>query len=255
VALLAALCAAFVGLVISATRKGTRTAPRDTTPRTTHVPESRTGPLDRLQAIDVERVAKLFAGLAILLYILGLLNVNGYLFTFGVTDFNLIRTRFIYTGVLIASSAFVCALPLFILGPFRQDYRQALKAGKDELAGKLAKQAGKERRFRRWMQRALFVFLRVIAFIVWVLGSIIMLAMPILLLQLYLQQLSASDFELMTGKPETATATVARLAVALLVYLFGFLGAWNIRRATKRIRRKALKARVDDRPGIAIDVG
>jgi hypothetical protein len=256
-----ALLAAFVALVVGVTRRRVRRAPPDAAPQEPNVPESGVpesgpGPLKALQLINLEQPAKILAGLGLFLYILGLLNVNGYLFAFGVTDFSLIRTRFIYTGVLIASSAFVCALPLFVLGPFRQEYRQVIKAGKDELAKELGKQARRKRRFRRWIRRALFIFLWVIAFIFWVLGVVIMLAMPgFLLYQLYLHQFSVSDVELVTGRPGTTTLREARLGTAFLVYLFGLLVAWNVRRATRRIRKKAMEARVDDSRNIALDVG
>jgi len=58
-------------------------------------------------AIDVERIARLVAALALLLYITGLFAVNGYLGTLGMSDFTIVRTRFIYTGALILGSALV----------------------------------------------------------------------------------------------------------------------------------------------------
>ena len=48
-------------------------------------------------------LARLLAGLTLGLYVLGLLAVNGYLLALGVSDFTLVRARFIYTGAFIAS--------------------------------------------------------------------------------------------------------------------------------------------------------
>jgi hypothetical protein len=51
--------------------------------------------------LDVERLAKITAGVVLLLYVTGVVGVNSYLFQLGASDFTLIRTRFIYTGTLI----------------------------------------------------------------------------------------------------------------------------------------------------------
>jgi hypothetical protein len=50
---------------------------------------------------DHEKAGKLIASLAVMLYVLGLVAVNGYLLQLGVADFALVRVRFIYTGFLI----------------------------------------------------------------------------------------------------------------------------------------------------------
>lgn len=50
---------------------------------------------------NIEQLAKLAAGIVLLLYVTGLLAVNGYLFQLGASDFTLIRPRFVYTGSLI----------------------------------------------------------------------------------------------------------------------------------------------------------
>jgi len=63
---------------------------------------------------DVEQLTKVAAIFGLFFYVVGLLSVNGYLLNFGVTDFELIRTRFIYTGFLIVSSGTICAVPLVI---------------------------------------------------------------------------------------------------------------------------------------------
>jgi amino acid transporter len=69
--------------------------------------------------------------LALALYVLGLLAINGYLFSLGASDFSLVRPRFIYTGSLIAICAMICVLvPLYLLrvagglrkGESSQDY-------------------------------------------------------------------------------------------------------------------------------------
>jgi hypothetical protein len=55
------------------------------------------------QKIDGELLAKVLVACALALYVLGLIAVNGYLFFFDVTDFTVIRTRFIYTGALLVT--------------------------------------------------------------------------------------------------------------------------------------------------------
>jgi hypothetical protein len=60
-------------------------------------------PPDNPINITPEYLARLLAGLTLGLYILGLLAVNGYLLALGVSDFTLVRARFIYTGAFIAS--------------------------------------------------------------------------------------------------------------------------------------------------------
>jgi hypothetical protein len=49
-----------------------------------------------------ETVGKVLVFITASLYVLGLLSVNGYLLQLGVSDFSLVRVRFIYTGFLIA---------------------------------------------------------------------------------------------------------------------------------------------------------
>ena len=72
----------------------------------------------------VEQVGKFIAGLAIALYILGLLSVNGYLLGLGVSDFSLVRARFIYTGALeILTLAFGYFLPIVTYRKVRHIYR------------------------------------------------------------------------------------------------------------------------------------
>jgi hypothetical protein len=56
------------------------------------------------RSLDFEAPVKLLATLGLILYVLGLLAVNGYLFRLGMSDFSLLRPRFIYTGTLIAST-------------------------------------------------------------------------------------------------------------------------------------------------------
>jgi hypothetical protein len=55
-------------------------------------------------------MARVLAGVTLALYILGLLSVNGYLLGLGVSDFSLIRVRFIYTGALIVILTAISAL-------------------------------------------------------------------------------------------------------------------------------------------------
>lgn len=54
--------------------------------------------------IDLEQLSKLIAGTVLFLYINGLLGVNGYLLRLGISDFSLVRSRFIYTGTVICFS-------------------------------------------------------------------------------------------------------------------------------------------------------
>jgi hypothetical protein len=61
-------------------------------------------------AASVEQVARIVGVVALLLYVTGLIAVNGYLPKFGVSDFSLLRTRFVYTGgwiltTILASNA------------------------------------------------------------------------------------------------------------------------------------------------------
>jgi hypothetical protein len=60
---------------------------------------------------DYETIAKLAGAFAAILYVIGLLAINGYLFSLGVSDFSLARPRFVYTGALIL---FITAIYLLI---------------------------------------------------------------------------------------------------------------------------------------------
>jgi hypothetical protein len=72
-------------------------------------PVARTSP-------DFERYAKQAGAFVLALYVLGLLAINGFLFSVGASDFSLVRPRFVYTGSLIALCAVVCLLlPLYLL--------------------------------------------------------------------------------------------------------------------------------------------
>jgi hypothetical protein len=59
---------------------------------------------------NLEVIAKFAAGVILALYVLGLLAINGYLFSLGASDFSLLRPRFVYTGALIGLSAIVFIL-------------------------------------------------------------------------------------------------------------------------------------------------
>jgi hypothetical protein len=74
----------------------------------------------------MEQVAKVLGLLGILLYVVGLLSVNGYLQSFGVSDFSLVRTRFVLTGALIAASAVTCSIPL-VIRPLRREFKKELR--------------------------------------------------------------------------------------------------------------------------------
>jgi uncharacterized membrane-anchored protein YitT (DUF2179 family) len=66
------------------------------------------------QPANIEQIAKLAAGIVLLMYVTGLFAVNAYLFTLGASDFSLVRTRFIYTGTLIWASLFLANVPILI---------------------------------------------------------------------------------------------------------------------------------------------
>jgi len=50
--------------------------------------------------ISVEEIAKTFAFLAIVLYVIGLITTNIYLYGLGLSEFSLIRTRFVLIPIL-----------------------------------------------------------------------------------------------------------------------------------------------------------
>ena len=52
-----------------------------------------------LELGDLEKFVRALAIAAAIFYVLGLLIVNMYLFQIGVSDFSLLRTRFILTGI------------------------------------------------------------------------------------------------------------------------------------------------------------
>lgn len=63
---------------------------------------------------SLEILTKFLAVLAICTYIVGVLTVNSYLFSFGIADFSPLRPRFIYTGVLVLGAvAMSFVFPLY----------------------------------------------------------------------------------------------------------------------------------------------
>ncbi len=62
--------------------------------------EHGTVPLPSRREPTVEAATRLGAAGALLLYALGLLTVNTYLYRVGISDFSLLRARFILTGAL-----------------------------------------------------------------------------------------------------------------------------------------------------------
>lgn len=87
----------------------------------------------RLEWSDAEKVSRLAAFAVLVLYVLGLLTVNIYLYQIGVTDFSVLRTRFILTGVL--ATLMLAALVTFALigaatfVAFATNQREARKKG------------------------------------------------------------------------------------------------------------------------------
>lgn len=69
---------------------------------------------ERPSVNGVESLVKVLGAATLAVYVLGLIAVNGYLFTYDVTDFSVIRIRFIYTGALLAALAL---LPYAVLRP------------------------------------------------------------------------------------------------------------------------------------------
>lgn len=200
----------------------------------------------------MERVAKALAGLGIFLYILGLLNVNGYLLSFGITDFSLIRTRFIYTGALIVASALLCALPL-TLRPIRREFKPGLKREFDKIARREVQSTG----FQRWRHRATRIMWRLIVAVVWSILAFLVWLVPMgVLYQLYLHQFSLSDIGLVTSKPEDTTPVLARMTAAIMLYGVGLFNAWFIVRNIRRGRKGAIKAQMNGTPrAFAFDTG
>lgn len=194
----------------------------------------------------------MLAGLGIFLYILGLLSVNGYLLTFGITDFGLIRTRFIYTGALIVTSALLCAFPL-VLRPLRQEAWPGIKRDLDGVKKKEAESVG----FHRWKYRALRVTARLLVEIAWTLLVIAVLILPAwMIYNLPLQQFSPSDYARITGEPRDLTPTIARMAATVLIYGAGLLNAWLIRKGVRKARKAAVEARMRNAPySLAVDIG
>lgn len=64
--------------------------------------------------VDAENLIKSLAFVGASLYVLGLVSVNGYLFNIGITDFALIRARFMYTGALLIGVGFAATFPLYV---------------------------------------------------------------------------------------------------------------------------------------------
>lgn len=70
---------------------------------------------------SVEEAAKTSAFLAIILYVIGLVTTNIYLSGLGLSEFSLIRTRFVLTEVLVVASFFMCiALPILAYVLYRE---------------------------------------------------------------------------------------------------------------------------------------
>jgi hypothetical protein len=58
----------------------------------------------------IETLLKIAGAVVLALYVLGLVAINGYLFSLGASDYSLVRARFIYTGGLVALCGLVCLL-------------------------------------------------------------------------------------------------------------------------------------------------
>jgi hypothetical protein len=72
----------------------------------------------RLTGGRVEGVARTAAFAALTCYAIGLVVVNTYLFRLGVSDFDLLKPRFILTGVLFVALVGMTPAALLLLGPF-----------------------------------------------------------------------------------------------------------------------------------------
>jgi hypothetical protein len=115
------------GAKVARRRRGTYPAPwRPPVPSS----NARTPANELRQPLDIERLAKLMAGIAVFLYVLGLLAINAYLFRLGVSDFTLVRTRFIYTGTLIAAcAAWIYGFPAAVMFKMTDEYKNLTEPG------------------------------------------------------------------------------------------------------------------------------
>jgi hypothetical protein len=91
--------------------------------------ESGSHPREASQFLEsLESLAKVGAASILVLYVLGLLAINGYLFSLGATDFSLVRPRFVYTGGLIVSCAVLFTLlPVYMFNVERNSWPTTLR--------------------------------------------------------------------------------------------------------------------------------
>jgi hypothetical protein len=66
------------------------------------------------QKIQIDTATKIGAAVFVACYAIGLLEVNIYLLPYGVSDFNLLRARFVLTGLLVVGAIAVCTVCPFI---------------------------------------------------------------------------------------------------------------------------------------------
>jgi hypothetical protein len=84
-------------------------------------PEAATSPANE-KPFDFERIGKIGAALAGLLYATGLLTVNAYLYQLGISEFDLLKAKYIYTGALVLSPIVFCTLaPFFAVHMYRSE--------------------------------------------------------------------------------------------------------------------------------------
>jgi hypothetical protein len=76
-------------------------------------------------ASEFETWAKVAAAFVLGLYVIGLLAINGYLFTLRVSDFSLIRPRFVYAGAILCTIAAISYfLPLHAIREIRSRWNR-----------------------------------------------------------------------------------------------------------------------------------
>jgi hypothetical protein len=166
---------------------------------------SQFGPTGWLLRPEVEQLSKLMVIIGLLLYIIGLLCVNGYLLSFGIVDFSLVRARFVYTGALIVAALLISSIPLanyFIKPEIKEQLRnEAEKYSKNPVKYRMAKAVN----LLAW----------------WMLAGSLILA-PVVLLGLFTDGMSTADVERLTNETSGLSLTEARISTVLVLYLSGW---------------------------------
>ena len=91
--------------------------------------------LPRVPAL-AETAARTAGALGLLAYVIGLLTVNSYLITLGVSDFSLLKPRFVYAGILVLvslaiTSAFWALAEAFVGAYLKRVWRDRPRGGEE----------------------------------------------------------------------------------------------------------------------------